>query len=264
MSIAEPSTTPSRPPTSAGREAPVVRTLGLGKDFGATTALHALDCSLAPGQIVGLLGPNGAGKTTTIKLLLGLLEPTRGRAEVLGLDCTHESLAVKRALGYVPDEPAFYDFLTGRETILFVARMRGRDAAEVWNYLMPLVETLDFSRQLDELVSGYSHGMKKKLALLIALAHRPRVLLMDEPTNGLDPAMAASVRDVFIRLASSGTTILLSTHLLDMADRLCHELLLLNRGHLVASGTPDSVRVQAGVDERASLEEAFMRLIGAR
>ncbi len=242
-------------------DAATIKTHGLGKDYGDRTALFALDGVVNAGEIVGLLGPNGAGKTTTMKLFLGLLRPSRGRAEVLGLDCTSDSLAVKARIGFVPDEPSFYEFLTGRETIGFVAKVRGCDEAAVWRFLTPLIATLDFQNELDVLVSGYSHGMKKKLALLCALAHQPKVLLLDEPTNGLDPAMAAHTRDLFTELArEQNVAILLSTHLLDMADRLCHRLWLLDHGKLIANGTPGQVRERAGVAASDSLENAFLRL----
>jgi ABC-2 type transport system ATP-binding protein len=241
-----------------------LRTLGLGKDFGSTRALDRIDVEVRGGEIVGLLGPNGAGKTTTMKLLLGLLRPTRGRAEVLGLDCTTDTVRVKERLGYVPDEPSFYEFLTGRETIDFAAQMRGLGRDAVWAVVEPLVEALDFGAQLDLLVSGYSHGMKKKLALLTALLHRPKVLLFDEPTNGLDPPMAAAVRELFLRLAAEGAAILVSTHLLEMADRLCPRLLLLDRGRLVAEGSRQQIRARAGLAESESLEAAFLAIIAAK
>ena len=166
----------------------------LGKNFGATVALDSLTCRVARGEIVGLLGPNGAGKTTTMKLVLGMLRPTRGSAQFLGLDCTRDAHEVKRRLGYSPDEPSFYDFLSGRETIDFVLNVRGvpRDAA--WATLMPVVERLELAETLQLAAGGYSHGTKKKLALALALAHEPTLLLLDEPTNGLDPPTAARVR----------------------------------------------------------------------
>jgi ABC-2 type transport system ATP-binding protein len=233
----------------------------LGKDFGKVTALHELDCRVGHGEIVGLLGPNGAGKTTTMKLVLGLLKPTRGRALVGDLDCTHDARAVKALLGYSPDEPAFYDFLTGRETIDFVTNVRALDRARVWQRLEPLVAGLEVVDQLDAAVGGYSHGTKKKLALLVALAHAPSVLLLDEPTNGLDPPSAAFAKAHLRSLSAEGVAIVISTHLLEMADGLCDRVLVLHKGRVLADGTPDDVRAKAGVTAEATLEDAFLRLV---
>jgi ABC-2 type transport system ATP-binding protein len=238
----------------------LVQAAGLGKDFGATTAVQGLDFELRKGEVVGLLGPNGAGKTTTIKLLLGLLKPSRGQVQVLGKDSVREARAVKQSLGHVSDEPSFYDFLTGKETLEFVARLRGLDWESTWNRLTPLIERFEVAAELAALVKTYSHGTKKKLALLAALAHQPSLLLLDEPTNGLDPAIAAAARDVLRQFAADGGAVLVSTHLLEMADRLCDRLLLIHRGRLVAIGTPSEVRHQAGVSDDASLEAAFLRL----
>jgi ABC-2 type transport system ATP-binding protein len=233
---------------------------GLKKRYGETEALVSLSFAVAPGEVVGLLGPNGAGKTTTLKILLGLLHPTAGRAEVLGLDCTTHTHEVKERIGYCPDEPAFYDFLTGRETLDFVARVRGIEIGQAWAKLQPLVERLDFAPQLDSLTHSYSHGMKKKLALLCAFAHEPQVLLLDEPTNGLDPTVAHEVRLYLDERAHAGTAVLISTHLLDMADRLCPRMLVIDKGRLLASGSPSEVRRAAGVTPEATLEDAFLSL----
>ena len=233
----------------------------LGKNFGATVALDSLTCRVARGEIVGLLGPNGAGKTTTMKLVLGMLRPTRGSAQFLGLDCTRDAHEVKRGLGYSPDEPSFYDFLSGRETIDFVLNVRGvpRDAA--WATLMPVVERLELAETLQLAAGGYSHGTKKKLALALALAHEPTLLLLDEPTNGLDPPTAARVRALLRERADAGAAVVVSTHLLDMADQLCDRVLVVDHGRLIAEGTTAAVRAQAGVPAEASLEAAFLALI---
>lgn len=236
----------------------LVRASSLRKSFGSVDAVADLSFELSAGEVVGLLGPNGAGKTTTLKLLLGMLRPTQGSAQVLGLDCTLEARAVKERLGYSPDEPSFYNFLTGRETIDFVLSVRGLDEKAAWPRLEPLVAMLDFSSQLDVLTSNYSHGTKKKLALLVALAHEPRVLLLDEPTNGLDPPTAHRVRELLQEKARAGCAILVSTHLLDMADRLCDRVLILNKGRMIAEGTPESVRERVSAE---SLEDAFLKLV---
>jgi ABC-2 type transport system ATP-binding protein len=241
-------------------EAATVVAEGLRKRYGETEALRGLGFRLAAGEVVGLLGPNGAGKTTTLKILLGLLRPTEGRAEILGLDCTARAREVKERIGYCPDEPAFYDFLTGRETLDFCARMRGIESQAAWARLDPLVQRFDFAPQLDALTHGYSHGMKKKLALLCAFLHGPRVLLLDEPTNGLDPHIAHEVRRYLGERAAEGAAVLVSTHLLDMADRLCGRVLILHKGVLLAEGAPTQVRQVAGVEPAATLEDAFLKL----
>ncbi len=236
---------------------------GLGKRFGAHDALAGVDFELGSGELLGLLGPNGAGKTTTLKLLLGMLRPTSGSASVLGFDCTEASLEVKRRIGYSPDEPAFYNFLTGRETIDFASEMRGVARADAWAEIEPMIRALDFSEQLEVLTSNYSHGMKKKLALLLALAHRPKVLLLDEPTNGLDPPTAHAVKELLIEKAAQGAGILLSTHLLEMADRMCTRVMILHRGTIVARGSVADVRARAGVAPEASLEDAFLKIVSS-
>jgi ABC-2 type transport system ATP-binding protein len=248
--------------------APILATDGLSKRFGKVEALRELTCAVQPGEVVGLLGPNGAGKTTTLKLLLGMLRPSAGRASVLGMDCTRDAQEVRSVLGYTPDEPSFYDFLTGRETVDFVADIRCLDRAAVWQRVGPLAARLgliggasDDEGKLDVLTGGYSHGMKKKLALLLALAHAPRVLLLDEPTNGLDPPSAARVREMLRELAIEGAAIVVSTHLLDMADRLCDRVLVLHLGRLLLAGTPSEMREAAGVAPEAPLEAAFLPLV---
>jgi len=238
---------------------------GLGKDFGPNAALDGLSCEVRRGEIVGLLGPNGAGKTTTMKLVLGMLRPSRGRAKFHAngrvLDCTHDAQEVKKHLGYSPDEPSFYDFLSGRETLEFVLNVRGAPVEAARDRLAPIIAALDFGDALETSAGGYSHGTKKKLALLLALAHDPTLLLLDEPTNGLDPPAAARVRGLLRERADAGAAIIVSTHLLDMADLLCDRVLVVHRGRLIAEGTTEVVRERAGVAPNASLEEAFLALV---
>jgi len=235
---------------------------GLGKRFSGFVALDALDFELRAGEVVGLLGPNGAGKTTTLKLLLGLLRPSAGHASILGFDCTRDSQRVKERVGFTPDEPQFYDFLTGKETLDFVIGARGLPPETAWASLRESIEIFDLAAQLGALTSSYSHGMKKKLSLLCALVHRPRVLLLDEPTNGLDPPTALRVRTLLRREAAAGACVLVSTHLLDMAERMCDRLLVLDHGRRIGAGTAAELRTQAQVSPGASLEDAFFKLVG--
>jgi ABC-2 type transport system ATP-binding protein len=236
---------------------------GLVKTFGDKTAVSDVTFEIQPGELVGLLGPNGAGKTTTLKVIVGMLRPTKGSATVLGHDCTAQAMEVRRLVGYSPDEPSFYDFLTGRETLDFVTDVRGGSRTEAWSTLDPLIEALDFGAELDRFTAGYSHGMKKKLALLVAMAHSPKLLLLDEPTNGLDPPSAVKVRKILRSLAKEGVGIVLSTHLLETADKLCQRVLMLEQGRVVFDGTPAEARLRAQLDLDASLEDAFLVLIGA-
>ncbi|HYP90475.1 MAG TPA: ABC transporter ATP-binding protein [Polyangiaceae bacterium] len=235
----------------------------LAKDFGKSVAVGGVSLKLAPGEIVGLLGPNGAGKTTTLKLLLGMLRPTRGRATILGRDSTSQAIAIKALVGYSPDEPTFYDFLTGRETLEFVTHVRRGDAARVLDELGPMIDVLELGPDLDRFVAGYSLGMKKKLALLVAMAHSPRLLLLDEPTNGLDPPSAVKIRQHLQNLAKTGVTVVLSTHLLDTADKLCTRVVLMDHGRLIFDGTPLAARYAAELGSDASLEDAFLKLVAA-
>ena len=239
----------------------LVSTDALTKSFGATEALSKLSFEMRSGEIACLLGPNGAGKTTTLKLLVGLLRPTAGVVRVAGLDPSTRPIDVKCKVGYSSDEPAFYDFLSGTETINFAAEMRGLDRVESWARIDSLVVLLEFKEALSKLVGTYSHGMKKKLSLLLALIHDPPVLLLDEPTNGLDPVAAARMREVLRSRSSAGTAILISTHLLDLAEQLCSRILLLHGGRLVAQGTVGDLRLKAGLADTASLEQAFFALI---
>jgi ABC-2 type transport system ATP-binding protein len=241
----------------------VLEAEGLAKQFGPNLAVDGLSLRLAPGEIVGLLGPNGAGKTTTLKILLGMLRPTRGRASVLGFDCTTQAIAIKERVGYSPDEPSFYDFLTGRETLEFVTHVRGGNTRQVFENLAPMIEAVDFGADLDRFVAGYSLGMKKKLALLIAMAHKPKLLLLDEPTNGLDPPSAVKIRRHLQELSRAGATVVLSTHLLDMADKLCTRVVLMDHGRLIFDGSPGAARQAAELSEAATLEDAFLKLVAA-
>jgi ABC-2 type transport system ATP-binding protein len=235
----------------------------LGKRFSGFVAVDQLDFELRAGEVVGLLGPNGAGKTTTLKLLLGLLRPSVGRAQILGFDCTRDALRVKERVGFTPDEPQFYDFLTGRETLDFAISTRGLPPDRAWTGLAETIALFDFEAQLGSLTSSYSHGMKKKLALLCALVHRPRVLLLDEPTNGLDPPTALRMRELLRREVAAGGTALVSTHLLDMAERMCDRLIVMDHGRMIGTGTASELRAQAGVPADASFEDAFLKLVGA-
>jgi ABC-2 type transport system ATP-binding protein len=217
--------------------------------------------SLQPGEIVGFLGPNGAGKTTTIKMLTGLLEPSAGRAAIMGSDIQKDPIPAKAAFGYVPDTPNLYGKLTGWEFLQFMARLYRvpRDQAEHRAHeLLRLFQLADAST---DLIEGYSHGMQQKMALAGALIHDPKVLFLDEPTVGLDPKSARMIKDILGQLRDRGTTIFFSTHILEIAERMCDRVMIINQGRIVASGTVAELR-SGGTGGAGSLEDIFLELTG--
>lgn len=227
------------------REAAVV-VQGAARRFGAVQALRGIDLAVEPGLTFGLLGPGGSGKTTLIRLILGLLAPTAGSVRVLG---RQPSPDVMRDVGYMPQAPALYQELTVRENVSFFAALYGRE--EAVEETLALVELLDRAASPVNTLSG---GMRQRASLACALVHRPRLLLLDEPTVGIDPRLRRSFWDHFHQLNAEGVTILVSSHVMDEAER-CHRLGLLRDGRLLATGSPDDLRRQAGV---STLEEAFL------
>ena len=230
----------------------------LAKQYGAFQAVKPLNLSVGKGQVFGFLGPNGAGKTTTIRMMMGILSPSSGRVLIDGLDCQTESTEVKRRVGYLPDSPIFYDFLRGREILQFVAEMHGFSRTEARERGERLLAELGLEEVTDEFAVNYSLGMKKKLGLACALIHDPTVLILDEPINGLDPRASRDVQERLLAAAARGTTIFVSTHLLDMAEKLCDTVGIIHRGALVATGTMDDIRATAAAD--GSLEDLFLKL----
>jgi ABC-2 type transport system ATP-binding protein len=230
----------------------------LSKHYGQFAAVRGLNLSVARGEVFGFLGPNGAGKTTTIRMLMGILVPTAGRATIDMLDCHRDRVEVKRRVGYLPDTPIFYDYLRGREILEFVGEMHGLSRGEAKWDAAKLLDELALGDAAEEFAVNYSAGMKKKLALACALIHDPPVLILDEPTNGLDPRAAREVQDRLRSSAADGKTIFLSTHLLAMAERLCSRVGIIHQGELVAVGSLLELRekVVAG----GSLEEVFLQV----
>jgi ABC-2 type transport system ATP-binding protein len=229
---------------------------GLSKSYGTFQALAPLRLSIPRGQVFGFLGPNGAGKTTTIRLMMGILVPSAGRVQIDGLDCHGAGAEVKRRVGYLPDNPIFYDYLRGREILQFIGEMHGFSRAEALGRADRLLEELQLGEVAHEFAVNYSTGMKKKLGLACALIHDPPVLILDEPTNGLDPRASREVQDRLRESAADGRTVFLSTHLLDMAERLCSRIGIIHRGTLVATGTPEDLKNQ--MTAGGSLEEVFL------
>jgi ABC-2 type transport system ATP-binding protein len=229
---------------------------GLTKSYASFCAVAPLNLSVPRGEMFGFLGPNGAGKTTTIRMMMGILVPSGGSARIAGFDCQREGLEVKRHVGYLPDSPIFYDYLRGREILQFIGEMHGLTREESLRRADHLLGELALGEVADEFAVNYSMGMKKKLGLACALIHEPSVLILDEPTNGLDPRAS---RDVQLRLrqsADAGMTIFLSTHILDMAERLCSRIGIIHHGELVATGSPQELK--ANVTAGGTLEEVFL------
>jgi ABC-2 type transport system ATP-binding protein len=240
----------------------MIRFEALQKSYGGFTAVDNLSLTVARGEVFGFLGPNGAGKTTTIRMMMGILVPTGGRVLIDGLDCHSDATEVKRRVGYLPDNPIFYDYLRGREIVEFVAEMHGFSRAEARARGGVLIEELGLADAAEEFAVNYSMGMKKRLALACAMVHQPEVLILDEPTNGLDPRAVREVEDRLRAQADSGKTIFLSTHLLDRAERLCTRVGVIHRGALAAVGRLDELRAQRLPG--GSLEELFLLITDER
>ncbi|TAJ18306.1 MAG: ABC transporter ATP-binding protein [Planctomycetota bacterium] len=236
---------------------------GLAKRYGDFEAVRDITLSVRPGELYALLGPNGAGKTTTIRMLMGVLRPSGGSARVDGLDCFSERAAVMRKVGYLPDEPQFYDYLRGGELLRFVGEMHGFDAREALERAEPWIARLSLEDAIDEFAVNYSKGMKKKLALCCALLHEPELLVLDEPTNGLDPYATRTLHEIAREQAEAGRSVFFTTHLLDQAARLCHRIGILHGGRIAAQGTLAELRESSGVGA-GSLEDVFFRVTGSR
>jgi len=227
----------------------------LTKLYGTFEAVSRISFDIHRGEIFSLLGPNGAGKTTTIRMLMGILRPSAGAARINGHDCFVEGPTVKRFVGYLPDDPIFYDYLTGREIINFVGEMHGLGKEDIKRASTPLVGMLELEGDLDEYAANYSRGMKKKLALVCALLHDPEFLILDEPTNGLDPFATRAVHNLLREKIGEGKSVFFSTHLLDQAEKLSHRVGILYKGKLAAVGRLEELR--AGLEADSSLEEIF-------
>ncbi len=236
---------------------------GLSKSYGDRRVVDGIDLEVRSGSVFGFLGQNGAGKSTTIKMLCGLLPPTEGRAFVGGHDVGREPLAVKRAVGYMPEEIQTYERLTGRELLHFTARMFGLSRAESERRTHDLLDFLEFGADdRHRLVVDYSMGMKKKITLACALIHGPSVLFLDEPFNGIDAVSCRVIREALLGAAKRGMTIFFSSHVLEVVERLCEEVAILDRGRLRAAGSVDAIRRTHGYTAGATLEEMFVDLVG--
>jgi len=244
---------------TAAQQDPAIECRALTKKFGSLTALDQLNLRVEAGELFGFLGPNGAGKTTTIKLLTGLLRPTSGTAHICGICVQEHPLDAKRLIGYVPDSPFLYEKLTGWEFLSFVADLYSVPFAGRTAKIQTWLDRFELSEKRDELIQGYSRGMRQKLALAAALLHQPRVLFLDEPTVGLDPKSARMMKDVLRDVCREGGTVFVSTHILDVAERMCDRFGIINKGRLIATGTMEELRSRAAT-EASSLEDIFLEL----
>jgi ABC-2 type transport system ATP-binding protein len=238
-----------------------VETVGLRKVFGDLAAVDGVDLAVPRGSFYGFLGPNGAGKSTTIKCLTGLLRPTAGTLRILGLDPEVDAVAIKSRLGVVPEELALFERLTGAETLAFVGGIHGLDSAAVQARAKELLELMELVRASRELVADYSHGMRKKLALAAALLPGPRLLVLDEPFEGIDAVASRQIRGVLARFVASGGTVFLTSHVLEIVEKLCDHVGVIHQGRLVAQGRMAELR--AGVEGGRTLEQLFFELVGA-
>src|SRR5581483_12028478 len=229
--------------------------------FGQKTAVNRLNLAVKRGEFFGFLGPNGAGKSTTIKMFTGLLRPTAGQAYVGGINVWQEQLRARALMGVLPEYLNLYERLSGREFLNFAGHMYGIPKAEIQSRAEELLHVLTLTDDADKLVVDYSVGMRKKIALAAALIHRPQVLFLDEPFEGIDPVSSRVIRD----LTASGTTIFFSSHIMEVVERLCTRVGIINHGQLVAEGTLAELRERAGGGGQgaASLEDVFLQVIGA-
>jgi ABC-2 type transport system ATP-binding protein len=235
----------------------------LTKHYGQTTAVDRLSLSVNAGEIFGFLGPNGAGKTTTIRMMMGLLQPSGGTVELGGFDLHRQPLQAKALCGFVPDRPHVYEKLTGAEYLDFTADLYAVDEEAKQRRRERLLEIFDLAEWRGELAESYSHGMKQRLVMAGALMHAPRILVVDEPTVGMDPRGARLLKRIFRDLAAAGATVFMSTHSLEVAEELCDRIGIIQRGHLIALGTVDELRAQAGRERHSTLEAVFLHLTGA-
>jgi ABC-2 type transport system ATP-binding protein len=249
---------------------PALLTSGLTRRFGDFTAVENVNLVVEPGQFFGFLGPNGAGKSTTIKMLTGLLAPTSGSIQILGQDAVAHSQQVKRQIGVVPEGLALFNRLTGAEYLRFAGRMYGLSQQVTGNRTEELLDFMDLTDDPKKLISEYSHGMQKKLALSAAVIHGPKILFLDEPFEGVDAIASNTLKAMLMGMIARGATVFLTSHVLEIVERLCTHIAIIDKGHLIASGSLEQLR--AGVEasnvsrtgERLTLEQIFIQIVGTQ
>jgi len=233
----------------------------VSKRYGDITAVDYLDLDIKKGEIFGLLGPNGSGKSTTLKMILGLVKPDSGSVNVLGINVEDDPIAVKRKVGYVPESPRTYEFLTGLEFLDFTGDIYGMAPDEKKKRIDEFVKALDLEGREGDMISSYSEGMKQKVIIISALMHKPELLLLDEPLSGLDPKSARIVKDLLHELAAQGVIAIMSTHVLEIAQAMCDRIAIMYGGRLLALGTMNELRQRAKMPE-SGLEDIFLKLTG--
>ncbi len=239
----------------------MLRLEGVTKRYGAFTAVDGIDLDVRAGEIFGFLGPNGAGKTTTIRMVAGVLQPTRGRILVAGDDLHRDPERAKRRVGYIPDRPFLYEKLSGGEFLRFVGGLWGHEGPDLDARADRLLDLFSLTPWKHELVESYSHGMRQKLLISSAFLHQPSLIVVDEPMVGLDPRSARILKDLFRAFVDDGGTIFLSTHTLEVAEALCDRIAILQSGRIIAQGTMDELRAEAS-GGGAHLEEIFLKVTG--
>jgi ABC-2 type transport system ATP-binding protein len=233
----------------------------VSKSFGSRQAVANVTFSARGGEVLGLLGPNGSGKSTLMKTIVGIIKPDAGSIQVLGTNVATDPVAVKRMIGYVPEAPRLYEFLSGVEYLDFVADIHGLAKGERQERILEFLKALDLEGRENELIHGYSQGMKQKLAIAAALLHHPRVLVLDEPLNALDPRSARIVKDVIHKFRNNGVPTIFSTHVLEIADAICDRIIIMYDGRIIAEGTTQELKTKAG-SAGSTLEEVFLKLTG--
>lgn len=244
----------------------LIEARNLTKRYGDKRAVDEVNFNVYGGEIFGFLGPNGAGKTTTIKMIVGLLQPTSGTVTVCGYDVQKQPLQAKAANGFVPDTPNLYPKLSGRELLRFVGDLYQMERKQTEHRISELLHLFDLTQAGDDSIDSYSHGMQQKVALAAALMHDPKALVLDEPTVGLDPRSARMIKDILRQMADRGAAVFLSTHILEIAERMCDRIGIINNGRLVAVGTMQELRTlgkgSTSTRIETSLEDIFLSLTG--
>jgi len=239
----------------------MIETENLSRAYGGKTALHALNLRVSPGEILGFLGPNGAGKSTTVKILTGMIKPDRGRATVAGFDVVSDPLQVQARIGYVPESAALYESLSAREYLELVASLYHLPREGAAHRIEEMLDRFELSPAIDQRLSEFSKGMKQKVLIASALMHRPEVLFLDEPLTGLDANAALVVKELIRGLAAQGRTIFFCSHVLEVVERVCTRIVIIDHGRVIADGSSADIAAAAGV---ATLEQAFVALTGTK
>ncbi len=239
---------------------PAIETKDLHKIYAGVHAVDGLTVTVLQGSFFGFLGPNGAGKTTTIKMLMGLAQPDAGTIKILGLPMPEQSLEIRKVIGLVPDDSLLFDYLTGGEYLEFIARLYGLPRSTAGERSRELLELFELAENSRKLIGEYSKGMRKRVALAAALIHRPKLFLMDEPFEGVDAVGARLMKDILLEQVRHGATVFLTSHVLEVVERLCDQIAIISRGKVIAQGTVEDLRHEA-TTETTTLEDIFVNLV---